>query len=156
MVWISDRLKFVEDSEVKAFEDFHICSRPVLHFCTVFIFLWNVIQSVYLTNRSWIQRTTKLCKYILNIKQRDTTRIIFSGRSLMITSMFSCSYLPYFTGYVQTFTRLQRNYVPAHSLSSLSDSEQRRRCTCNNCVSIIGERMDGEGKGVWMWHRKSR
>ena len=43
VVWISDLFKIVENCEVKAFGDFHVGLRPVLHifffFCVVYIFV---------------------------------------------------------------------------------------------------------------------
>ena len=63
VVWISDLFKIVENCEVKAFGDFHVGLRPVLHF--IFYFLCRIYfcemynSKCFFTNRSLIQITTK-------------------------------------------------------------------------------------------------
>ena len=81
----------------------------------IYIFVKCIIQSVFIINRHLIQRTTKLLK-----KNKRHYMYNFSGRSLMVTSMFSCYLIVW--GFHRTFATgavcQQRTLTPPDTWSS--------------------------------------
>ena len=88
---LNKRFKIVENCGVKAFGDFHFYLRPVCVFSSfwyrIYIFVKCIIQSVFLLTGTWF-------KYLLSFNYKKNPKrhymYNFSGRSLMVTSMFSC------------------------------------------------------------------